>query len=75
VQGRLNDVYTWAKSLKSDITLPIPDNINKPDEVVFEDDGAYVVQESEFVGNDDMDYLIFEDATEGIDDKNCIILK
>ena len=75
VQGRLNDVYTWAKSLKSDITLPIPDNINKPDEVVFEDDGAYVVQESEFVGNDDMDYLIFEDATEGIDDKNCIILE
>ena len=60
VQGRLNDVYTWAKSLKSDITLPIPDNINKPDEVMFEDDGAYVVQESEFVGNDDMDYLIFE---------------
>ena len=75
VQGRLNDVYTWAKSLKSDITLPIPDNINKPDEVMFEDDGAYVVQESEFVGTDDMDYLIFEDATDGLDDNLYIILE
>ena len=75
VQGRLNDVYTWAKSLKSDITLPIPDNINKPDEVMFEDDGAYVVQESEFVGNDDMDYLLFEDAVEGLDNNRCIILE
>ena len=26
VQGRLNDVYTWAKSLKSDITLPESSN-------------------------------------------------
>ena len=75
VQGRLNDVYTWAKSLKSDITLPIPDNINKPDEVMFEDYGAYVVQESEFVGNDDMDYLIFEDATSGVGNNLYIILE
>ena len=69
VQGRLNDVYTWAKSLKSDITLPIPDNINKPDEVMFEDSGAYVVQESEFVGNDDSEYLLYED------EDRCIILE
>lgn len=62
VQGRLNDVYTWAKSLKSDIELPIPDDLIQPDKILFEDDEVLSVQESEFVANDDMDWIMSEDG-------------
>jgi len=62
VQGKLNDVYTWAKSLKSDIALPIPDDLIQPDKILFEDGEVLSVQESEFVANDDMDWIISEDG-------------
>ena len=66
VQGRLSDVYTWAKSIKSDIALPIPDNLNEPDKIIFEDDGVLAIEEGEFMANDDMDYILFEDSSKMI---------
>jgi len=62
VQGRLHDAYAWAKSLKSDIELPIPDDLDTPDRIMFEDDSVYVIEEGEFMPNDDMDYISFEDG-------------
>jgi hypothetical protein len=66
IQGRLSDVYNWAKSLNSSIDLPIPDNLNEPDKIMFEDDGVLAIQESEFMANDDMDYILFEDDSKMI---------
>ena len=60
VQGRLHDVYAWAKSLKSDIDLPIPDDLDTTDKILFEDGSVYMIQEGEFMPNDDMDYICFE---------------
>ena len=62
VQGRLHDAYAWAKSLKSDIDLPIPDDLDTPDKILFEDDSVYMIQEGEFMPNDDMDYISYEDG-------------
>ncbi len=62
VQGRLHDVYAWAKSLKSDIDLPIPDDLDTTDKILFEDGSVYMIQEGEFMPNDDMDYICFENG-------------